>query len=140
MMPVITDTITFSTRGNGQVIDITNSVRSCLQNSKLESGILTVFVPGATAGVTTIEFESGAVQDMQSAIERLIPQDINYRHNARWHDGNGHSHVRAAFIGPDITVPFQKRELLLGTWQQIVFVDFDNRPRNRRVIIQILGE
>ena len=106
----------------------------------MTGGIVTVFVPGATGGVTTIEFEPGAVRDFQDLMERWIPSDGIYRHNERWGDGNGFSHVRAAFLGPSLTVPFQNRELLLGTWQQIVVVDFDNGPRQRKVILQILGE
>ena len=106
----------------------------------MTDGIVTVFVPGATGGVTTIEFEPGAVGDFQDFMERSIPSDGTYRHYERWGDGNGFSHVRAASLGPSLTVPFKDRDLLLGTWQQIVVVDFDNGPRQRQVVLQILGE
>jgi secondary thiamine-phosphate synthase enzyme len=99
-----------------------------------------VFVPGSTAGITTIEFESGVIEDLKKAIERIAPQGIPYAHDARWRDGNGFSHVRAALLGPAITVPFDEGQLQLGTWQQIILIDFDNRPRTREVIVQILGE
>ncbi|MBA4393593.1 MAG: secondary thiamine-phosphate synthase enzyme, partial [Desulfobacca sp.] len=110
------------------------------QNLSLTDGIVTVFVPGSTAGITTIEFESGAIEDLKEAFERLIPQGIHYDHNQRWGDGNGFSHVRAAFCKPSLTVPFANQKLLLGTWQQIVLLDFDNRPRNRRIVLQCMGE
>ncbi len=97
-------------------------------------------MPGATGAVTTIECEPGLVQDMRDALNRLVPQEIEYAHNLRWQDGNGHSHIRAALIGPSLTVPFAERGLLLGTWQQIVFLELDNRPRRRKVIVQIMGE
>ena len=103
-------------------------------------GVVTVFVGGSTGGITTIEFESGAVNDLKKAIERIAPQDIHYDHDARWGDGNGFSHVRAALLGPSLHIPMTKKQLLLGTWQQIVFCDFDNRPRHRRIAVQVIGE
>ena len=106
----------------------------------MKSGILTVFVPGATAGVTTIEYEPGLVHDLKEAFEKIAPRRGEYMHNARWGDGNGFSHVRASFLGPALTVPFGDKGLTLGTWQQIVLVDFDNRPRTREVIFQFIGE
>ena len=139
-MKVITDTVPISTRGHTDIIDVTPHVKQVLENGGLKEGQLTVFVSGSTAGVTTIEFEPGAVGDFQEFIERSIPSDADYRHNERWGDGNGFSHVRAAALGPSLTVPFRDRELLLGTWQQIVVADFDNVPRQRKVILQILGE
>ena len=106
----------------------------------LQAGVVTVFVPGATGAVTTIEFEDGLVADLGDALQRLAPREIDYAHNERWHDGNGHSHIRAALLGPSLSVPFCERRLMLGTWQQIVFLELDNRPRQRKVIVQIIGE
>jgi secondary thiamine-phosphate synthase enzyme len=111
-----------------------------VSEAKIADGIVTVFVPGSTAGVTTIEFESGALQDLKKAIERLAPEGIHYDHDVRWGDGNGFAHVRAALLGPSLTTPLVQGELLLGTWQQIVLVDFDNRSREREIIVQIIGD
>ena len=99
-----------------------------------------LFVPGATGGLTTIEYESGLLEDFHSMWDRLIPEEENYKHNLRWHDGNGHSHIRASLLGPSICIPFNDRKLTLGTWQQVIFVDFDNRPRERKIIAQVIGE
>jgi secondary thiamine-phosphate synthase enzyme len=121
------------------VVDLTGQVATLVQGSAMENGTVTVFVPGSTAGVTTIEFESGVVGDLKQAFERLIPRNIRYDHDARWGDGNGFSHVRASLLGPSLTIPFSAGRLLLGTWQQIVLVDFDNRPRDREVIVQVQG-
>lgn len=137
---VKTATFTLSTKGFCDLIDITSNVAGAVSDSGLSHGIVTVFVPGSTAGVTTLEYESGAVNDLQALVERWIPSNAPYRHNERWGDGNGFSHVRAAMMGPSLTVPFQDSELLLGTWQQIVLADFDNGPRQRTIILQILGE
>ncbi len=128
------------TKGFGDVIDVTHEVAQGVESSKVSSGIATVFVPGSTAGITTIEYESGAVSDFKKAIERQAPVDMHYEHDARWGDGNGFSHVRAALMGASLTVPFIQGRLQLGTWQQIVLCDFDNRPRSREVLVQILGE
>ncbi len=128
------------TKGFGDVIDITHEVTQEVASSKVSSGIATVFVPGSTAGITTIEYESGAVSDFKKAIERLAPVDMHYDHDARWGDGNGFSHVRAALMGASLTVPIIDGQLQLGTWQQIVLCDFDNRSRSREVLVQILGE
>ena len=128
------------TKGFGDVIDITHEVTQEVASSKVSSGIATVFVPGSTAGITTIEYESGAVSDFKKAIERLAPVDMHYDHDARWGDGNGFSHVRAALMGASLTVPIIDGKLQLGTWQQIVLGDFDNRSRSREVLVQILGE
>ncbi len=138
-MPANAATITISSKGFSDVIDITEKVAEVVAASRVPDGIATVFVPGSTAGITTIEFEPGAVGDLKDAVERLFPRDIPYAHDARWGDGNGFSHIRAAMLGPSLTVPFSGRELALGTWQQIVFVDFDNRPRRRELIIQVVG-
>ncbi|MBI3189151.1 MAG: YjbQ family protein [Ignavibacteriales bacterium] len=121
-------------------MDLTSKVETALSASGLQHGIVTVFVPGSTASITTIEFESGVINDLKKAIERIAPQGIHYDHDARWGDGNGFSHVRAALLGPSLTIPFDKGQLQLGTWQQIILIDFDNRPRTREVLIQILGE
>ena len=139
-MAVETLTFDLNTRGECDVIDITGLVEQKIVESEIESGIACVFIPGSTAGITTIEYESGAVSDFQAAIQRLAPTDIHYGHDARWGDGNGFSHVRAALLGPSLSVPFNSGRLLLGTWQQIVLVDFDNRPRMRNVIVQVVGD
>ena len=139
-MSVETKYIKIKTKGDTDIIDITPKVSGALPESKIKNGILTVFVPGSTAGITTIEYEPGLLKDLPLALERLAPRDIDYYHHLTWGDGNGHSHIRAALLGASFTVPFVKGEMILGTWQQIVLVDFDNRPRNREVVIQIIGE
>jgi secondary thiamine-phosphate synthase enzyme len=139
-MAVETFDFSLKTSGDSDLIDITGKVTKVLKDSAISSGIVTVFVPGSTAGVTTIEYEYGAVRDFQGAIERIAPKGIHYHHDARWGDGNGYSHIRASLLGPSLTVPFTSSKLLLGTWQQIVLIDFDNKPRTRRVVIQVLGE
>ncbi|MGI9558930.1 MAG: secondary thiamine-phosphate synthase enzyme YjbQ [Thermodesulfobacteriota bacterium] len=128
-----------STGGDTDIIDITAQVAEIVLSSPFDEGTATVFVPGSTAGITTIEFESGAVADLKAAFERLAPQNIEYAHNARWGDGNGHSHVRAAVAGASFSAPFAESRMLLGTWQQIVLVDFDNRPRTREIVVQTTG-
>ncbi len=139
-MAVKTQGLRIETNGDTDLIDITDEVATGVSESGLSSGTVTVFIPGSTAGVTTIEYESGAIRDFQEAIERIAPKDIGYHHDARWGDGNGYSHVRAALQGASLTVPFASSRLLLGTWQQIIVVDFDNRPRSREIILQIIGE
>ena len=128
------------TRGNGDVVDITNKVAEAVRSTGIHDGIVTVFSPSATSGLTTIEFEPGAVNDFQRLFDEIVPPDRDYAHNERWGDGNGHSHVRAALLGPSITIPFVNRSLVLGTWQQIILVDFDIRSRQRRLHLQVLGE
>ena len=128
----------YSTSADTDVWDVTGDAAEVLAESGAEDGLVTVFVPGSTATVTTIEFESGAVGDLKRAIERLAPRGDEYAHDLRWGDGNGYSHVRAALLGPGLTVPFTEGRLMLGTWQQIVVCDFDNRPRRRRVIFQVM--
>jgi len=137
---ILTEHIDFQTKGNGEMTDLTGKVAASLERSTLEAGVVVVFASGATGAVTTIEYEPGLMEDMQGALERIAPKDIEYAHNQRWGDGNGHSHIRASVIGPSLTVPFAKGKLLLGTWQQIVFLDLDNGPRYRRVVVQIIGE
>lgn len=124
----------------GEVVDLTKDAADAVQSSHLNSGIAILFVPGATGALTTIEHEPGLVKDLGEALERLAPKDLEYAHDQMWHDGNGHSHIRASLIGPSLTVPFLERKLSLGTWQQIVFLEMDNRPRRRKIIVQIMGE
>ncbi len=138
-MSVVTKELHFDTQGEVEIVDITEKVNRELRSSDIEAGIVTIFVPGATGAVTTIEYEPGLLQDLPTALERLFPKGIAYEHEYRWHDGNGHSHVRASFLGPSLTVPFNDKTLLLGTWQQIVFIELDNKRRSRRIILQILG-
>jgi len=137
---VVTGEIDLRTRGDGDIHDITAQVENFVLDSQLKSGTVTVFVNGSTAGVTTIEFEPGLVADFQRLWERLAPKNMPYDHNERWGDGNGYAHVRASLLGASLTVPFSDRRMLLGTWQQIILVDFDNRPRQRTVIVQVMGE
>ena len=139
-MPIRSFIIDIKTRGQNDIQDLTSKVTDLVRETKLSDGIVTVFVPGSTAGITTIEFESGVIEDLKKAIERIIPQNIHYDHDARWGDGNGFSHVRAALLGPSLSVPFTQGKLQLGTWQQIILIDFDNRPRHRQVVIQVVGE
>ena len=137
---VITKTINIQTRGNGDIIDISDKVEQVVTDSNINSGISTIFVSGSTAGVTTIEYEGGLISDFKSMWDRIIPQNIQYQHDKRWGDGNGFSHVRASLLGPSLVIPFANKKLTLGTWQQIIVVDFDNRPRSRGIYIQLLGE
>ncbi|RJS72672.1 YjbQ family protein [ANME-2 cluster archaeon] len=139
-MTVSTQYLKFPTKGNTDIVDITDRVSDAILRSELTDGIVTVFAPGATGAVTTIEYESGLIADFKGMLERIAPQDIEYMHNLRWGDGNGHSHVRASLLGPGLTVPFIDGRLQLGTWQQIVFIDLDNRQRDRKLIVQIVGE
>ncbi len=137
---VHTGTIHLSTRGHSDMHDITGEVQRIVRESGLKNGIVTVFCPSSTSGVTTIEFESGALSDLKRTFEEIAPEDAEYLHNLRWGDGNGYAHVRAALLGPSLTVPIRDGHLLLGTWQQITFIDFDNRPRRREIIVQVMGE
>ena len=135
-----TERISFKTKHEGDIVDITPHVQKAVRRSKLANGIACVFVPGATGAITTIEYEPGLLEDLPAALDRLFPRDITYQHQLRWHDGNGHSHVRASFLGPSLTVPFSDSQLILGTWQQIVFLELDNSARSRNVIVQLVGE
>ena len=137
---VLTSTITLQTEGNSDTVDITSHIRKEINANNIISGTVTVFVNGSTAGLTTIEYEPGVVSDFADMFERIIPRGIKYEHDRAWGDGNGHSHVRASLLGPSLVVPFTDKRLILGTWQQIILVDFDNRPRSRQIILQIMGE
>ena len=139
-MAVESHTIALETRGNGDILEITEQVMDCLKSSQLKDGIATVFTSSATSGLTSLEFEPGCVQDFQRLFDEIIPPDREYAHNQRWGDGNGHSHARAALLKPSITIPFIDNALTLGTWQSVILVDFDNKPRSRKLIVQLLGE
>jgi len=139
-LKVVTKTLSIHSRGEGDILDITGEVRKAVRETGLKSGVVTIFVPGSTGAVTTIEYEPGLLKDLPNILERIAPKGLVYEHEKRWHDGNGHSHVRASIIGPSLTVPFVNRELTLGTWQQIVFVELDIRSRYRNLILQVMGE
>jgi secondary thiamine-phosphate synthase enzyme len=139
-MAILTDSVRVETRGDAHVIDLTDRVQAVVERHHFREGQALVFVSGSTAGLTTVEFEPGMLEDLPALFERIAPRGIRYRHEETWHDGNGHSHVRAALLGPSLTVPFRDGRLLLGTWQQITLVDFDNRPRRREVVVQLSGE
>jgi secondary thiamine-phosphate synthase enzyme len=136
---VVTGTIEFSSRGDADVVRITDDVAEALAQSGLRDGTVTVFAPGATGAVTTIEFEPGVVHDLQQVLDEIVPPDRRWLHNVNNGDGNGHSHVRAGLLGPSLTVPFVDRRLTLGTWQEIVFCDLDVRPRERKLVVQVMG-
>ncbi len=136
-MPVYSNEILVQTTGQTDIIDITTHVSNEVVQSAVQNGAVTLFVPGSTGALSTIEFESGVINDLKKAIENVAPKDIYYEHNERWGDGNGYSHVRAALLGPSLHIPIIAGNMTLGTWQQIVLLDFDNRPRNRRIIVQI---
>jgi secondary thiamine-phosphate synthase enzyme len=139
-MTVVSQNISIKTKGEVDIIDITDRIQRAVEGSGLETGIATIFVPGSTGALTTIEYEPGLLHDLPAALERLAPRGIDYEHERRWHDGNGHSHVRASIMGPSLTVPFNDGRLMLGTWQQIVFVELDVRHRSRDLVVQIIGE
>ena len=132
--------LTLSTRGNGDTVDVTPGLERALAESELSNGVVTLFVVGSTAALTTIEYENGAINDFGRVLEKIVPRHAEYEHHLRWGDDNGHSHVRAALLGPSLSVPFVGGNLTLGTWQQIVLIDFDTRPRNREIVAQIIGE
>jgi secondary thiamine-phosphate synthase enzyme len=139
-MQITTKQFTVTTRGGSEVLNVTDSVSELLRKSHLNEGAVTVFVTGSTASITTTEFEPGLRKDIPEMLDRVAPQAHRYHHDDTWHDGNGHSHVRAALMGCSLTIPFLNGELMLGTWQQIVLVDHDNRPRQRTIVVQIIGE
>ena len=134
------DGFVVETNGRTDILDITTQVERAVSASGVQSGIVLAFTPGSTAGLTTIEYEPGAISDLKDAIARIAPEGAAYAHDARWGDGNGFSHVRAALLGPSLALPLREGALVTGTWQQIVLVDFDNRPRSRRVEVQIIGD
>jgi len=134
------DTISLSTKGFSDTIDITGKVTKIIQHSGIKNGLVTVFCRGSTGSVTTIEYESGVIKDLQRVLEKTVPSNIPYEHDKRWGDGNGFSHVRAALMKPSLTVPLIQQQLILGTWQQIVFMDFDNRNRQREIVVHVIGE
>ena len=139
-MKIVTLELQFNTTGQTDIIDITREVQEEVLQSGIQGGSIMVFISGSTAALTTIEFESGVVNDLRKAIERIAPRDIPYEHDRRWGDGNGYSHVRAALLGPSLSIPLKGGRPLLGTWQQVVLMDFDNRPRRRKVAVQIMGK
>lgn len=137
---VSTQEIHLQTRGHSDIQDITAQVAMAVDKSGLQAGTVTIFCPGSTGGLTTVEYESGALDDLRQVLDEITPPGRNYRHHLRWGDNNGHSHIRAALIGPSLTVPFVRGRLTLGSWQQIIFLDFDTRPRSRKLILQMIGE
>ncbi len=139
-MKIVTDKIEINTRGNTDIIDITTKVQEVITKSGVKEGNVLVFAVGSTAGITTIEYEPGLLKDLPELFEKLIPSNRPYHHDKTWGDGNGYAHLRASMLGASIQIPFSKGHLLLGTWQQIIFVDFDNRARQRKIIVQIIGE
>lgn len=139
-MSVFSDRLHFTTQGNFDIHDITEEVKKKLSQSGMQNGLLTVFVPGSTGAVTTIEYEPGLLDDLKAFFDKIIPIKNDYNHNVAWQDNNGYSHLRASFVGASVSVPFCKGELTLGTWQQIIFIDFDCRNREREIIVQIIGE
>jgi len=138
-MKLHTTHLSLSTKGNTDIIDITDEIQDKIDKYNMKDGQVTIFVPGSTGGLTTMEFEPNLGEDIKKTFERLAPQNGDYAHHLTWGDHNGHSHVRAAFLGPSLTVPFKEKRLTLGTWQQIVFIDFDTSSRSRKLIVQIIG-
>jgi|SRR3989304_2010585 len=137
---ISTNTISINTKGFSDTIDITYEVTKIVEQSGIENGLVTIFCRGSTGTITTIEFESGVIKDLQRALEKIAPSNVPYEHDKRWGDGNGFSHVRAALMKPSLSIPLIQQKLILGTWQQIVFIDFDNRERHREIFVQIIGE
>ena len=139
-MHIATKTISVSTKGHTDIIDITDQISACLRSSELQEGNLNVFISGSTAAVTTIEYEPGLLKDLPEVLEKIAPVGKRYHHDDTWHDGNGYAHIRASLLGPSLTIPFSGGKLHLGTWQQLVLIDFDNRPRKREIVVQLTGE
>jgi secondary thiamine-phosphate synthase enzyme len=139
-MKIVNDRIKLSTKGAGDLLDITRSVAEKVEQSKLQTGNVTLFVVGSTAGITTFEYEPGLIRDLQEFYDNLAPAGRCYHHDDTWGDANGFSHVRATFTGPSLTVPFEQGRLLLGTWQQVVLAEFDNQPRQREIVVHIIGQ
>lgn len=139
-MNIFTEYINIQTKGNFDVHEISMQIQEIITNTELQTGQVTMFCSSSTSSVTTIEYEAGCLDDLSRLLNEIAPEDRHYAHNARWGDGNGHSHLRAALLGPSLTVPFIDKKLTLGTWQQIIYIDFDNKPRNRSILLQIIGE
>jgi len=139
-MELVTREMQFSTQGNSEIINLTNGVKKYLKGTNLNSGLVNLFIPGATGGLTTMEYEPGLIDDLRKSFERIAPEETGYSHNLTHEDKNAHSHIRASLVGPSLSIPFENATLQLGKWQQIVFIDFDNRPRKRKIILQIIGE
>jgi len=139
-MKVVSDSINIQTRGHTDILNVTAEAQEIVTGSGLLDGILTLFVPGSTGGLSTVEYEPGLLKDLPDFFERIAPSNMRYAHDDTWHDGNGHSHIRATLIGPSLTIPFTGGRLTLGTWQQVIFIDFDNKSRNRQIIAQVMGE
>lgn len=139
-MSVKTISITLETRGNADMLDVTPKITDALYASGLQNGTLTIFCPSSTSALTTIEYEDGCLEDLRRLFDEILPSTREYAHNARWGDGNGHSHVRAALLGPSLSIPFVNGQLSLGTWQQVIYIDFDTRPRSRKLVVQVIGE
>jgi secondary thiamine-phosphate synthase enzyme len=139
-MEILTKHIHLSTKGKTDIIDLTPRLTRIIEQSGMQEGQLTVFAPGATAGISTVEYEPGLLQDIPALLEKLIPSTTSYQHDQTWHDGNGHSHLRATLMGPSLTIPFENRAMTLGTWQQVILLDFDNRPRERDLVVQLIGQ
>ncbi len=139
-MTIITKSIEITSKGENDIIDLSDKISDKITESGISNGIITVFVTGSTGALTTIEYESGLLKDFPEMLSRIAPDEINYQHEKRWHDGNARSHVKASLIGPSLTIPFKDGSLLLGTWQQIVFVELDTRGRNRNLMLQVIGE
>jgi len=139
-MPVVTKAIVVSSIGENHMIDITLQTDEAIKESRLQNGVVIIFVSGSTAAVTTIEYEPGLTKDFPKMLARVAPKETEYHHDNTWHDGNGHSHVRASLIGPSLAVPFNNKRLMLGTWQQIVLIEMDTRPRERKVVLQMIGD
>jgi len=139
-MTVVTRSIHLQTEGNTDIIDITEDIKKQVKETELNDGIVTIFSPSSTSAITTVEYESGCLQDLRRFFDDVLPADQEYAHNAKWGDGNGHSHARAALMKASFSVPFIDQRLTLGTWQQIIFLDFDNRPRSRELVVQVMGE
>jgi len=137
---ITTETVSLNTRGFSDVIDITDKVANVVSKAAIENGLVTIFCSGSTGGITTIEYESGVINDLKKAIEKIVPSNVPYEHDRRWGDGNGFSHVRAALMKPSLSVPIVEGRVTLGTWQQVVFIDFDNRDRSRNIVVQVMGE
>ncbi len=136
---IATDRVEIATRGDAEVLDLTGRIAEKVAEHRLREGQVLIFVTGSTAALTTVEYEPGLVRDLPEFFERIAPRDHPYHHEETWHDGNGHSHVRASLLGPSLTIPVEKGKLILGTWQQIVLIDFDNRPRKRKIVVQLSG-